>query len=95
MSTQIKTFSSLEELREILKIHDEAWNHSHGILDLLKNSSECFIIVVDNENMAGYPLTQYSLPVSASIWFRPVISFWPLEAMELRIGRSFSVFSTA
>ena len=54
MSTQIKTFSGLEEIREILKIHDDAWNHSHGILDLLKNSSECFILFVDNANMAGY-----------------------------------------
>lgn len=54
MSAQIKTFLGLKELREILKIHDEAWNQSHGILDLLKNSSECFILSADNANIAGY-----------------------------------------
>jgi ribosomal-protein-alanine N-acetyltransferase len=54
MPVQIKTISVLKELREILKIHDEAWDHSLGILDLLKNSSECFILFAEDAKIAGY-----------------------------------------
>jgi len=54
MISQIKTFSALKEIKEILKLHDEAWNHSPGILDLLKKSSECFILFAENARIAGY-----------------------------------------
>lgn len=54
MTSQIETFSALKEIKEILKLHDEAWNHSPGILDLLKNSSECFILFTEDTKIAGY-----------------------------------------
>lgn len=54
MPVQIKTISVLKELREILKIHDEVWDHSLGIIDLLKNSNECFILFAEDAKIAGY-----------------------------------------
>ena len=54
MTSQIVSLSALKEIKEILKLHDEAWNNSPGILDLLKNSSECFILFAEDAKIAGY-----------------------------------------
>ncbi|MBN1273361.1 MAG: GNAT family N-acetyltransferase [Candidatus Aminicenantes bacterium] len=58
MPPRIKTISALKEIKEILKIHDEAWNHSTGILGLLKNSSECFIVLDNNSLIVGYAFVE-------------------------------------
>ena len=58
MPAQIQTLSSLKEIREILKIHDDAWDHSPGIFDLLKNSTECFILFENNSGIVGYAFVE-------------------------------------
>jgi ribosomal protein S18 acetylase RimI-like enzyme len=58
MPAQIKTISALKELREIIKIHDQAWNSSPGIIDLLKNSTECYILIENNSTIVGYAFVE-------------------------------------
>ncbi|MBN2245601.1 MAG: GNAT family N-acetyltransferase [Candidatus Aminicenantes bacterium] len=58
MSAQVQTVSDLKEIREIIKIHDEAWNNSPGIIDLLKNSTECYILIENNSSIIGYAFVE-------------------------------------
>jgi ribosomal protein S18 acetylase RimI-like enzyme len=55
MTTTIKKISDLKDVREIIHIHNATWEHSPGIIDLLENSSECFILFDSDINrVVGY-----------------------------------------
>ena len=55
MSFSVHTISSLREVSELIKLHNHAWNNSTGIIDLLENATECFLLEADeNQNVIGY-----------------------------------------
>lgn len=59
MSYRVKKITSLAEVREIIALHNEAWSNSPGIIDLLGNSTECFVVVGgDEDRVVGYAFVQ-------------------------------------
>jgi len=54
MITKVKSLASLRIINEIVALHNEVWNNSTGIIDLLKTGSECFVLFDDNERVIGW-----------------------------------------
>ena len=55
MSYSLQTISSLKEVGQLIKLHNKAWNNSTGIIDLLENATECFLLRDDvSTKMIGY-----------------------------------------
>lgn len=50
----VRQVSWLPWIRGIIRIHDETWGRSLGILDLLSNSSACFVAVDRDKRVWGY-----------------------------------------
>jgi ribosomal-protein-alanine N-acetyltransferase len=45
MNYQIRTIESLNQISEVIRIHNLVWKNSTGIIELLENSTECFVLV--------------------------------------------------
>ena len=54
MKAVVKTVKELELISDIIFLHNEIWNHSTGIIDLLKNSTQCFVLFGEKRNVIGY-----------------------------------------
>ena len=55
MPYEIKSITCLREVNEIVRLHNRVWNNSPGIIDLLENATECFILVnTDIPKVVGY-----------------------------------------
>lgn len=55
MDFKIRNISSLKDVSEVIKIHNQTWNNSSGIIDLLENGTECFIL----DEMAARKIVGY------------------------------------
>ena len=58
MITKVQSLPSLRVINEIVALHNEVWNNSTGIIDLLKTGSECFVLFDDNERVIGYAFVE-------------------------------------
>jgi hypothetical protein len=53
MAPRVDTLSSLKTVSEVIALHDEVWDHSTGIIGLLKSSTRCFVVLDDEEKLAA------------------------------------------
>jgi ribosomal protein S18 acetylase RimI-like enzyme len=44
MNYEVMELTSLKDVSELIRIHNEVWDNSTGIIDLLENSTECLIL---------------------------------------------------
>lgn len=58
MRSQVKHLSSLKVINEIVALHNEVWNNSTGIIDLLKNSSDCLVLFDESDHVIGYAFVE-------------------------------------
>lgn len=58
MIAKVQSLPSLRIINEIVALHNEVWNNSTGIIDLLKTGSECFVLFDDNERVIGYAFVE-------------------------------------
>ena len=58
MNLRIKPLSSLKAINEIVALHNEVWRNSTGIIDLLKNSSDCFVLFDEKDHVIGYAFVE-------------------------------------
>ena len=58
MAPRVDTLSSLKTVSEVIALHDEVWDHSTGIIGLLKSSTRCFVVLDDEEKVAGYAFVE-------------------------------------
>lgn len=58
MHSRVKHLSSLKIINEIVSLHNEVWNNSTGIIDLLKNSSDCLVLFDENDHVIGYAFAE-------------------------------------
>lgn len=58
MNLQVKPLSSLKAINEIVALHNEVWNNSTGIIDLLKNSSDCLVLFDEKNHVIGYAFVE-------------------------------------
>ena len=55
MDYDVRTITSLSDVSQLVRIHNTTWHHSLGIIDLLENASECFLLVERGSGkVAGY-----------------------------------------
>jgi len=54
----VQTFRGLERIREIIGLHNEIWNYSTGIIDLLRNSNRCYILIDNDGMLIGYAFVE-------------------------------------
>jgi ribosomal protein S18 acetylase RimI-like enzyme len=54
LEASVHTVQGLGRISEIIALHNEIWKHSTGIIDLLKNSSRCFVLIDNAEKLIGY-----------------------------------------
>jgi len=55
MTIAVKKITCLKDVSNIIHIHNATWNHSPGIIDLLENSTECFVLYdPDMDRIFGY-----------------------------------------
>jgi ribosomal protein S18 acetylase RimI-like enzyme len=54
MHSRVEHLSSLNVINAIVALHNEVWNNSTGIIDLLKNSSDCLVLFDENDHVIGY-----------------------------------------
>jgi ribosomal protein S18 acetylase RimI-like enzyme len=45
MSYEVQAIASLNHISELIRIHNAVWDRSSGIIELLENSTECFILL--------------------------------------------------
>lgn len=58
MITKVQILPSLRIINEIVALHNKVWENSTGIIDLLKNGSECFVLYDDNDRVIGYAFVE-------------------------------------
>jgi ribosomal protein S18 acetylase RimI-like enzyme len=58
MHSRVKHLSSLKAINEIVALHNEVWNNSTGIIDLLKNASDCFVLFDEKDHVIGYAFAE-------------------------------------
>ena len=59
MSCRIRTIRSFGDVQELVAIHNAVWNHSIGIIDLLAESTDCYLAVDPHgDGVAGYAFVQ-------------------------------------
>jgi ribosomal protein S18 acetylase RimI-like enzyme len=62
MSCRVRAVRSFGDIQELVAIHNAVWNHSIGIIDLLAESTECYLAVdAEGEGVAGYAFVQQDL----------------------------------
>ncbi|MBN1197042.1 MAG: GNAT family N-acetyltransferase [Candidatus Aminicenantes bacterium] len=54
MAFRVKSITSFGDLKGLLVIHDATWDKSTGILDLLRSSTSCYLVVDDSEKVCAY-----------------------------------------
>lgn len=58
MFLRVKHLLSLKVVNAIVGLHNEVWNNSPGIIDLLKNSSDCFVLFDEKNHVIGYAFVE-------------------------------------
>ena len=62
MAARVADLSALKTVREVIALHDEVWNRSPGIHELLLNSTRCFVLLTDEEKVSGYAFVEEDRP---------------------------------
>jgi ribosomal protein S18 acetylase RimI-like enzyme len=58
MPARVADLPALKTVREVIALHDEVWNRSPGIHDLLLNSTRCFVVRDNKETVSGYAFVE-------------------------------------
>ncbi len=58
MHSRVEHLLSLKIINAIVSLHNEVWNNSTGIIDLLKNSSDCLVLFDENDHVIGYAFVE-------------------------------------
>ena len=58
MRSRVKRLVSLKVVNEIVALHNEVWNNSTGIIDLLKNATDCFVLIDKDDHVIGYAFVE-------------------------------------
>lgn len=58
MSRQIRIFSGMGEIRQIMSIYRQVWPASFGIMDLLATATECFLLEDEAKQVVGYAFVE-------------------------------------
>jgi len=58
MRSRVKKLVSLKVVNEIVALHNEVWNNSTGIIDLLKNATDCFVLTGRDGHVTGYAFVE-------------------------------------
>jgi ribosomal protein S18 acetylase RimI-like enzyme len=58
MRSRVKKFESLKDINEIVALHNEVWKNSTGIIDLLKNSTDCLVLFNEGGQVIGYAFVE-------------------------------------
>lgn len=53
------TVSSLKAIAEVIALHDAAWNHSTGIIELLRCSTDCYIAQDQDGEIVAYAFVEF------------------------------------
>jgi ribosomal protein S18 acetylase RimI-like enzyme len=59
MSPRVDPVPGLETVSEIIALHNVAWHHSTGIIDLLRCSTHCFVLRDDDDRVVGYAFLEH------------------------------------
>jgi ribosomal protein S18 acetylase RimI-like enzyme len=60
MGCTIRTVSSFGDIKALIAIHNAVWKRSTGIIDLLAESSDCYLVHdTDDNRVVGYAFVQY------------------------------------
>jgi len=54
----VKELSHFRQVRQLVALHNQVWQSSPGIIDLLQNSSDCFILVDEGDQVIGYAFVE-------------------------------------
>jgi ribosomal protein S18 acetylase RimI-like enzyme len=58
MNHRVKRLSNIKQVRELVTLHNQMWNSSPGIIDLLKNASDCFLLLNQENRVIGYAFVE-------------------------------------
>lgn len=58
MGFAVDTVDGLWTIAEVIALHDEAWKHSTGIIELLKRSTSCFVVTDDEDAVVAYAFVE-------------------------------------
>jgi ribosomal protein S18 acetylase RimI-like enzyme len=58
MNHQVKSLANIKQVRELVALHNRMWNSSPGIIDLLKNASDCFLLLDEEDRVIGYAFVE-------------------------------------
>jgi len=58
MNHQVKSLANIKHIRELVALHNRMWNSSPGIIDLLKNASDCFLLLDEEDRVIGYAFVE-------------------------------------
>ncbi len=58
MRSRVKRLVSLKIINEIVALHNEVWSNSTGIIDLLKNATDCFVLIDKDDHVIGYAFVE-------------------------------------
>lgn len=58
VDASVQTLQGLERIGEIIELHNKTWKNSPGIIDLLKNSSRCFVLIDSSGKLIGYAFAE-------------------------------------
>jgi len=54
IDASVQAVQGLDRISEIIALHNEIWKYSTGIIDLLKNSSGCYVLIDNAGKLIGY-----------------------------------------
>lgn len=58
MRLRVKKLASLKVINEIVALHNVVWASSTGIIDLLKNATDCFVLLGEGDHVIGYAFVE-------------------------------------
>lgn len=58
MRFAVGTMRELDVISKVIAVHDTAWPNSTGIVDLLRCSTDCFVITDGDDEVVGYAFTE-------------------------------------
>lgn len=58
MPYRVAPLAGLKTLREVIELHDEAWDRSPGIFGLLRGTAECCVLLDDEGRTGGYAFVE-------------------------------------
>jgi ribosomal protein S18 acetylase RimI-like enzyme len=58
MDIRVERVEALDTIRQVIRLHDAVWKGSIGILDLLRNSTACYLLRGPRGRVLGYAFVE-------------------------------------